>query len=242
MAISALTVMFSEEERPKAVGIWAATNLVAVPIGPILGGWLLSHYWWGWVFLMNAPATGAKLAVAAGFAVLGAGLGLGATTAFGAGEGFAAIWMAVAGAGTGITMTTAASAALSELSDERAGVGSGVLQALKNTGAPLGSAIIGTALTSAYVSRLHLAALPPADAAAVRQSVFGGVAVARALHSPLVLASVQAAFVHGVDAALAVSAGIAAWGMMVPLLFLPGRAQPPAEAGHELPGGKRVAA
>ena len=61
MAVSALTVLFSEEERPKALGIWAAANMFAFPIGPILGGWLLSHYWWGWVFLMNVPVSGSRL-------------------------------------------------------------------------------------------------------------------------------------------------------------------------------------
>lgn len=55
MAISALAVLFTEEERPRAVGIWAAVNFVAFPIGPILGGYLLTHAWWGWVFLMNVP-------------------------------------------------------------------------------------------------------------------------------------------------------------------------------------------
>ncbi len=55
MAISALAVLFSEEERPRAVGIWAAVNFISLPIGPILGGWLLSHTWWGWVFLINVP-------------------------------------------------------------------------------------------------------------------------------------------------------------------------------------------
>ena len=55
MAVTALAVLFSEEERPKAVGISAAANMIAFPIGPILGGWLLSNYWWGWVFLMNVP-------------------------------------------------------------------------------------------------------------------------------------------------------------------------------------------
>ena len=55
MAVSALAVLFSEQERPKAVGVWAAANMVAFPVGPILGGWLLTHYWWGWVFLMNVP-------------------------------------------------------------------------------------------------------------------------------------------------------------------------------------------
>ena len=55
MALSALTVLFTEEERPRAVGIWAAANFLALPIGPILGGWLLTNFWWGWVFLMNVP-------------------------------------------------------------------------------------------------------------------------------------------------------------------------------------------
>jgi MFS transporter, DHA2 family, multidrug resistance protein len=55
MALSLVAVLFSEEERPRAVGIWAAANFVALPLGPILGGWLLTHFWWGWVFLMNVP-------------------------------------------------------------------------------------------------------------------------------------------------------------------------------------------
>jgi Na+/melibiose symporter-like transporter len=189
-----------------------------------------------------AKAVGAKLTAAVGFAVFGIGVGIGATTTLSSGEGFVAAWLAIAGAGTGLTMVTVASAALAELSQERAGVGSGVLQALKNTGAPLGAAIVGSALASAYASRLHLAGLPPAAATAVRQSIFGGVAAARALHSPLLLTSVRAAFVHGVDVALAVSAGFALVGLVLSLLFLPGRPQPPAEAEEELPGGTRVAA
>jgi EmrB/QacA subfamily drug resistance transporter len=55
MAMSALAVLFTPEERPKAVGIWAAANFVSFPIGPILGGFILSHTWWGWAFLLNVP-------------------------------------------------------------------------------------------------------------------------------------------------------------------------------------------
>jgi EmrB/QacA subfamily drug resistance transporter len=55
MALSVLTVLFSEQERPRAVGVWAAANFVALPVGPIFGGWLLTNFWWGWIFLMNAP-------------------------------------------------------------------------------------------------------------------------------------------------------------------------------------------
>jgi MFS family permease len=61
MSISALTVLFDKKERPKAVGIWAGVNFVAFPIGPILGGWLLSNYWWGWVFLINVPVVAVGL-------------------------------------------------------------------------------------------------------------------------------------------------------------------------------------
>ena len=55
LVLSGLAVMFTPEERPRAVGIWAAANFVALPLGPIVGGWLLSNFWWGWVFLMNLP-------------------------------------------------------------------------------------------------------------------------------------------------------------------------------------------
>src|SRR5690348_4588267 len=55
MALAVMTVLFSEEERPRAVGVWAAANFLALPIGPIFGGWLLTNFWWGWVFLLNVP-------------------------------------------------------------------------------------------------------------------------------------------------------------------------------------------
>jgi Na+/melibiose symporter-like transporter len=189
-----------------------------------------------------AKVIGAKLTASAGFLVLGIGLGIGTTTSLSSGEGFVAFWSVIVGIGTGLTMVAVASAALAELSKERAGVGSAVLQSLKNTGAPLGSAIMGSVLISAYVSRLHLAGLPPAAVHAVRQSIFGGVAVAQALGSPSLLTSVRAAFVHGIDAALLVSVGFALVGLVLALVFLPARARPPAEAEEETRGGERLAA
>ncbi|HEX3650230.1 MAG TPA: MFS transporter [Pseudonocardiaceae bacterium] len=65
MALASITVLFDEAERPKAIGVWSAANFLAAPIGPILGGWLLSHYWWGWVFLINLPVAALGLAVGA---------------------------------------------------------------------------------------------------------------------------------------------------------------------------------
>ena len=42
-------------ERGKAIGIWAAVSGLAIIGGPSLGGWLLTHFWWGSVFLINVP-------------------------------------------------------------------------------------------------------------------------------------------------------------------------------------------
>jgi hypothetical protein len=130
--------------------------------------------------------------------------------------------MAVAGLGTGIAMATSMSAALVEVSEDKSGVGSGVLQAVNKTGGPLGIAVLGSVLSARYLARPDLLGLPAAAAAAAaRQSVFGGVAVAHQLHSPALLASVQRAFVQGMDTALVVSAGIAVVGAVLTVLFLP---------------------
>jgi len=380
MALAALTVLFSEEERPKAVGIWSAANFLALPIGPIIGGWLLSHVWWGWVFLMNVPVVvlgliavavlvpesrasrppaldpvgvaasvaglvgvtyglieagqhgwgnpvalasiiagvvvlagffawerslsgrpggqplvdpalfrsrsytwgviliavavlammgmlftmpqyfqgvvgtdamgsgvrllplivglvagaipadhvargiGGKLTVAAGFGLLATGLALGATTGLRSSAAFVAMWMALAGAGMGLALATASSSALSELSAERSGIGSAVLQAVNKTGGPLGTAVLGSMLTAGYLAHLQLAGLPAAAAHAARASIFAADAVAVRLHSQALLHSARAAFVHGMDRSLLVSAGIAAAGVVLALVFLPGRA------------------
>jgi len=65
MAMSALTVLFTEADRPKAVGIYEAANFLGLPAGPLLGGWMLSRLWWGWVFLLNVPIVVVGLIAAA---------------------------------------------------------------------------------------------------------------------------------------------------------------------------------
>jgi EmrB/QacA subfamily drug resistance transporter len=375
MSLAAITTLFSEAERPRAIGIWAAANFVAFPIGPILGGWILTNYWWGWVFLLNVPVAliglvaafklvpearaherpaldlvgvgasvvglvalvyglieagehgwsspaallemvggvavlalfvvwerrlskrpdrqplidvalfrsrsytwgvilaavaifamigvlftmpqyfqgvlgttamgsglrllsliaglvlaavsaariahlvGAKVTVALGFAILAAGLLIGTTTSVSSSGTFVAAWMAIVGVGMGLAMATSTSAALSELADEQSGVGSAVLQAVNKV--PLGAAVLGSVLSSAYLTRLDVSALPASAASAVRESIFGAVAVAHRLHSSALLASARIAFVHGMDLALLVAGCIAVLGVVLAAVFLP---------------------
>jgi MFS transporter, DHA2 family, multidrug resistance protein len=382
MAMSALTVLFDDTERPRATGVYEAANFLALPLGPILGGWMLSRFWWGWVFLINVPvvilglvvgfalipesratqrpgldpagtvtstvglvmvtyglieagrsgwsapaalaliaagllslagfaawerrlanrggqplvdpalfrsasftsgavlggvaglgmigllfsmpqyfqavrgadafgsgirllplvgglivgalpasalakAIGAKLTVTLGFVLLAAGAVAGTATRTTSGTAFVALWMAVLCAGTGLALTAATAAALSQLSAERSGIGSAVVQAFQKTAGPFGTAIMGSVLAAAYQARLDLTGLPAAAAAAARQSVYGGLAVAGQVRSAGLAQSARAAFAGGMDVSLAVSAGIGMTGAVLALAFLPRGA-----AGH----------
>jgi EmrB/QacA subfamily drug resistance transporter len=55
VTLSIISNVFDPRERAKAIGIWAGAVGLAVAIGPVLGGALLEHYWWGSVFLINVP-------------------------------------------------------------------------------------------------------------------------------------------------------------------------------------------
>jgi EmrB/QacA subfamily drug resistance transporter len=55
--LSIISNVFSPQERAKAIGIWASAVGVGVAVGPVLGGLLLAHLWWGSVFLINVPVT-----------------------------------------------------------------------------------------------------------------------------------------------------------------------------------------
>ncbi|MFJ8084225.1 DHA2 family efflux MFS transporter permease subunit [Streptomyces sp. NPDC096205] len=343
LSLSVLPSLFAAEERTKAVGIVSAASTLGLPVGPILGGWLLNHFWWGSVFLVNVPmaaigilacvfllpetsdpasprvdllstaltATGlgalvyaiieaptrgwgdslvlAGFAVAAvlitllvlrerrsarpmldmgllaqrGFllpalaatvvmfvlsgllfvlpaylqAVLGhdalgtgvrllpmmggllvtaraaqplvvrfgtrgvvgvgmvvlafAGL-LGSRTTVESGYGFTALWLTLAGAGFGLAVVPAMSGAIGALPADRAGSGSGLLMTLRQVGAALGIALLGSLLAGEL------------DAASLA-------------------ASADRAYVHGMDLALLVSGVTALVAALGAALFLPGR-------------------
>jgi MFS transporter, DHA2 family, multidrug resistance protein len=381
LSLSVLPTMFSPEERSRAVTVTVGATMLAFPIGPILGGWLLTHYWWGSVFLINVPVialalvavtlllpesrsaerprldvagvlvssgglalltygaieagqrgwsntgalaamvagalvlvafvglerrigrrpasqplvdlslfgsasftwgtilatvvsfamfgllftvpqyfqavlgadamgaglrllpmigglvvgalaadrlarvAGAKRTVALGFAVMATGLGLGATTGVATDQSFSLAWIAVLGVGLGLAMPTAMDAALGALSKERSGAGSALIMAVRQVGATIGVAVLGSVLNAAYHSRLELTGLPAQVAGAVRDSAAAGLAAAGQLGSAALADMVRGAFVHGMDVLLAVCAGLALAGIALALAFLPRRGQ-----------------
>ncbi len=391
MVLSIITVLFDEAERPRAIGIWGAANFIGLPLGPIIGGWMLSHVWWGWIFLVNVPVAligliavltlvpesrsarppgidvvgillssaglvalmygvveagnngwgsssavmpvvgglvviagfalwerrltakpdgqplidlslfrsrsftwgvlltafgifglfgvlfglpqyfqaimgvdpqgsglrllpavgglivgavtadrvtariGAKLTVAIGFAVVVAGSVVGATMTAASGDGFIAGWTFVVGLGGGLGFATAASAALVELSADRSGVGAALLQAVVKLGPAFGASFLGSVLNSTYQAQVAVSGLPASAAAAVKASVFGGLAVAQQTGSAELLASVKTAFVAGMDDAVRITAGVALIAIVLALLFLPARARAARPAATSQP-------
>ncbi|WP_022899055.1 MFS transporter [Humibacter albus] len=377
-ALSVLAVLFDERERPKAVGIYQGVNFLALPLGPVLGGWMLTHLWWGWVFLMNAPvallaaigvlalvpeskapgqagfdltgaavstagligmtygvieagqdgwtsplaltlmiagavvfagflfwerrviaagkeplldltlfrspaftwgailggvvglamigvlfvmpqffqgvqgataiASGLRLlpllaglvagaivadrvarlagwrtAITGGFVIIAAGALLGASTQPDTGFWPIATWMFLLGLGVGLALATSSSAALSQLDTVNSGSGSAIVQLIQKLSAPFGSAILGSAVSAIYLAHLNDDDLPGLTVSAAGQSVFAGVAIAEKTGSHVLLAAVRSAFTAGLGAALLTSAGFAIAGIILAVLFMPGR-------------------
>ena len=68
LSMGVLPTLFPEaKERSRAITIWVTSTALGLPLGPILGGWLLDHFWWGSVFLINVPLVAVGLIAVALF-------------------------------------------------------------------------------------------------------------------------------------------------------------------------------
>lgn len=54
-SLALITASFPEETRGQAIGTWSGFTAMAAAIGPVIGGWLIEHSTWRWVFLLNLP-------------------------------------------------------------------------------------------------------------------------------------------------------------------------------------------
>jgi drug/metabolite transporter (DMT)-like permease len=114
--------------------------------------------------------------------------------------------------------------------------------ALRQVGGTIGVAILGAVLAFGYHSELNLEGVPASAAAAARESVAGGVAVAQQLDSPRLLDSARVAFVHGMDMTLWVCAGLMLLGIILALIFLPQRTHAKRVESHLMPSDHEVLA
>jgi DHA2 family multidrug resistance protein-like MFS transporter len=174
---------------------------------------------------VREPRANAKSLVTVGFTIMAITLAFGAMTKTTSGTGFAAAWFATFGLGLGLAMPQTMNAALSALSAERSGSGSALISAMRQVGATIGVAVLGTVLGSVYRSHLNVTGLPAAVATAAKSSVVAGVAIAHQLGSAALLESVRNAFVQGMDTMLWVCGGIALASAILALIFLPRRAE-----------------
>ncbi len=190
-----------------------------------------------------ARRVGANVVVAAGFALMTAGLLAGTATGVG-GYGLVAAWTCLVGLGLGLVIPIAMDVALGALTPGRTGVGSALVQALRQVGGTLGVAILGTALNAGYRARVdasaEVAALPDGDAAVVRDSAVAGARLAVDSGPAGLLDAVRGAFVHGLGLMLVVCAVVTGLAAVVALTLLPPRAEDVTEDGRPEPAGDRA--
>jgi DHA2 family multidrug resistance protein-like MFS transporter len=186
------------------------------------------------------PLVSAKIIGAAGFAIMAVAMVLGSSTTATTSTGFIMAWFAIAGVGLGLAMPTMLNAALSALTPERSGTGSALMSAMRQVGATIGVAVLGTVIATIYQNRLHLPGLPASVTAVARSSVAAGVTVAE--HAPAaisagLLGTVHAAYSDGIDVMLWICAGIAIAAAILAALFIPANATGPAPAAADGDGG-----
>jgi MFS transporter, DHA2 family, multidrug resistance protein len=201
---------------------------------PMIGGMVLGTQTGGGV----AKRFGVRAVVAGGFVLAAAALGFAATTRVDTAYGFTAAWIAVLGLGIGLALPAAMSGALSALSAERAGAGSGLMQALRQVGGTIGVAILGTVLSSGYHNKLPGTGIPASLEQTVRDGVAAGVEVAHQLHDDQLANAVRGAFVHGMDSALVVSCVLVAAAAVLAFLFLPRRPEAATPHAVDQPAGE----
>jgi EmrB/QacA subfamily drug resistance transporter len=64
LSMAILPRIFAREELPRAVAVWTAATALGMPVGPVVGGWLLNRFWWGSVFVLNVPVVAVALVAA----------------------------------------------------------------------------------------------------------------------------------------------------------------------------------
>ena len=143
----------------------------------------------------------------------------------------------VIGLGMGLTMAPATDSIMGSVPRANAGIGSAVNDTTRQVGGALGVAVLGSILSTAYGNRIEnvASALPPAQAALVRDSIGAAAQVAQRIggfDGNLLMSGANAAFIHAMDVTLVAASAVAMFGALLSLAFLPARAP---EEEEEIP-------
>jgi EmrB/QacA subfamily drug resistance transporter len=178
--------------------------------------------------ILSKKRGSAKIPVAAGLALMAAGLAIMANSTVGSGLGhyvFATVLMA---AGMGFAMAPATDSIMGALPAAQAGVGSAVNDTTREIGGVLGVAILGSVASSTYAHQVAsaLSPLPHSAGDTARSSLGGALTVAQQIGGPTgshVADAAREAFIHGVSKGLLVAIIAAASGALLALRYLPAR-------------------
>ncbi len=195
----------------------------ALRLLPMMGGLLAA----GGAASPAVRASGTRLTVAAGLAMLAAGLAVLSQVHPATGYAIAAAGLALCGLGTGVSIGAAMNVVMAAAGGDEAGIGASLNSALRNAGGAITVAVLGSVLSTTYARDLHpaLAALPARDAATAQASVTQAAQLASRLPSggPALRAAAGAAFLHGMSTVMLVCAAVAVAAIVTSLRYLPGR-------------------
>jgi EmrB/QacA subfamily drug resistance transporter len=62
-SLAIISTSFDEESRGRAIGTWSGFTAITTATGPVLGGWLVEHSSWRWVFFINLPLAAAVIGI-----------------------------------------------------------------------------------------------------------------------------------------------------------------------------------
>src|SRR6202047_1346213 len=62
-SLAIISTSFDEKSRGQAIGTWSGFTAITAAVGPVLGGWLVEHASWRWVFFINLPLAAAVIAI-----------------------------------------------------------------------------------------------------------------------------------------------------------------------------------
>lgn len=187
---------------------------------PMMGGLLVA----GGAADPAARAAGTRLTVAAGLALLTAGLTVLSQVHLGTGYAIVATGLALCGLGIGTSMAAAMDQVMSAAGGDEAGAGASLNSTLRQVGGAISIAILGSALAAGYTRALQpaLDALPAAAASTARASITEAAQLASRLPAggPALRAAAGSAFLHGMSIVMLICAAVTALAALTSLRYL----------------------